>query len=301
MDEPDPDSKKIRLKAADAQGALALYAHLNQIIKTATRRIPEGQIGFLNPTGMHPPDLLLAAASFRALLFDADGGPILLDFLRRHQISMELSAIETNAGMILMPLLSLEGNITDVLAEILLDAEKLPPGNSHQMLFVYDEEGLAENLESRSPLWHPTKEDNEINFPPSLTNITKQGASSTKGLAQLVDIKHHRVRPELWGDVRIGFLKDRPIRRRNLLAYVANKLGGVHLDSRRFPPDKNDENEFRALASMYDPDFKAIMHGGLVATGMACLEFAIEPQIHELLRALRKFLADRPNRVLNKG
>ncbi len=80
MEEPSQPPQKILLKAADAQGALALYAHLNQVVETATRKTPDGQIVLLKPTGMHPADLLLAAASFRALLFDTDGGPILLNF-----------------------------------------------------------------------------------------------------------------------------------------------------------------------------------------------------------------------------
>ncbi len=204
-----------------------------------------------------------------------------------------------------MPLLSLEGNITDGLAEILFSGElggkKFPLEKREQMLFAYDEEGIAEKLEPHTALWSPDKADDEINFPPGLASMSRKDSTNTKGLMQLVDITHRRVEAELWGEVRIGFLKDRPIRRRNLLTYVANKLGGVHLDSKRFPPDPSDEKEFRALASMYDPDFKAIMHGGLVATGMACLEFALEPRVHELLRAVRKFLSERPTQLLKNS
>jgi hypothetical protein len=299
MDEAERNKQTIHIQAADVQGALALYAHLERIIKTAIRKTAEGRV-LLKPTGMHPADLLLAAASFRVLLFDTDGEPILLKFLEKHQISIQLSALETNAGMIFMPLLSFEGNITDGLAEIVLDPEQLPVGQSRQLLFAYDEAGIAEGFEQHSRLWHPSVDGNGVNFPPGIAGMVKQG-SSGKALVQLVDITHRRVSPELWGDVRMGFLKDRPIRRRNLLTYVANKLGGVHLDAKRFPPDPNDEKEFRALATMYDPDFKAIMHGGLVATGMACLEFALEPDIHELLRAVRKFLAERPDKILKKN
>jgi hypothetical protein len=91
-----------------------------------------------------------------------------------------------------------------------------------------------------------------------------------------------------WGDVRIGYLKKVPITRRNLITYVANKLGGVHYDGRRLPADLDDAEQYRVLATAYDWDNQAIMHAGFVMVGLACVEILRSPPIRPLLDALVK-------------
>jgi hypothetical protein len=89
--------------------------------------------------------------------------------------------------------------------------------------------------------------------------------------AQLLTVTRRRVPLEKWGDIRIGYLKNRPIRRRTLLTYVANKMGGVHYDSRRLPREEMDRNEYQFLSAAYDWENQAIVPTGLVATGLACI------------------------------
>ncbi len=115
---------------------------------------------------------------------------------------------------------------------------------------------------------------------------------------QLVDVTRRRVNIEEWGKVRIGFLKDIPISRRNLLCYVANELGGAHYNSKRLPSDPQDKEPFRLLASAYDWENEAIMHTGLIAVGLSYVEILSAPDVLPLLKALHEFHDKRQQRLM---
>lgn len=100
-----------------------------------------------------------------------------------------------------------------------------------------------------------------------------------------------------WGSVRLGFLRKIPIRRRNIICYVANKLGGVHFDSTRLPSSETDKAEFKVLAQVYDWDKQAVMHAGLVAVALACVEVTRIPLVQDLLIALERFQHERQKRL----
>lgn len=51
---------------------------------------------------MNHADLLLSAASLRALLFDTRGDPLLLAFLKSHNLTIVVDTLETNLGMFLL-------------------------------------------------------------------------------------------------------------------------------------------------------------------------------------------------------
>ena len=114
---------------------------------------------------------------------------------------------------------------------------------------------------------------------------------------QLCTITRKVVPLQEWGNVRLGFLRDIPIRRRNIICYVANKLGGVHFDSLRFPHNESDKAEFKVLAQAYDWDKQAVTHAGLVAVALACVEIVRTPVIRDLLVALERFHAERQKRL----
>jgi hypothetical protein len=117
---------------------------------------------------------------------------------------------------------------------------------------------------------------------------------------QLVDITRRRVALAHWGKVRIGFLKEIAITRRNLLTYVANELGGIHYDPKRLPANTDDATQFKVLRTQYDWENDAVIHAGLVGVAICCMELLTNPHIVGLLNAMEKFHADRQER-LNKG
>lgn len=282
--EDETPNRTIRISHADSKRALAVFAHLNQLVRTATIKKDDGQLLLVGPTQMSQAELLLSAASLRALLFDDTA--ILLGFLHAYDLKVFVDALETNVGMVLLPKLAKdEGHVTDWFSHILLDDKIKPhyPLNTlKQAVCIFEDQDVFEVLSGKEHLWRPEETNNEINHPVGFANKNL--------LTQMVDITRRRVVIEEWGDVRLGFLKDIPIRRRSLITYVANKLGGVHLDSVRLPPNPNDLSEFKALAGMYDPDFKAIVHGGLLAVGFACLELLSTPEILGLYSSLGDFL-----------
>jgi len=104
-----------------------------------------------------------------------------------------------------------------------------------------------------------------------------------------------------WGGTRIGYLKDLAITRRNIIEYVANRLGGVHYDSNRAPRDPSDVAQFRVLATAYDWNDRALMHAGFVAVGLACLEILNAPGIHNLYRQCEQLLANRQDTLVRRA
>lgn len=282
--EAEQPKKIVRIREADSKRALAVFAHLNQLVRTATSRQGDGQIVLVGPTQMSQAELLLSSASLRALLFDDE--PILFSFLHAYGLEFYIDALETNLNMVLLPKLAKdEGHVTDWFSHLLLNGKikpEYPVDVLKQCVVIFEDQDVFEILSGKEHLWRPEKGNDEINH--------SAGFANKNALMQMIDVTRRHVRVEKWGEVRLGFLKDLPIRRRSLIAYVANKLGGVHLDSTRFPSKSNDAVEFRALASMYDPDFKAIIHGGLLAVGLLCLELLSAPEVLGLYHALGDYL-----------
>jgi hypothetical protein len=287
MDVP-PRERTITISQAQAKHALALFAHLCRIFEAACR---DGKP--VRPVQMDHADLLLCSASFRALFFDDH--PILLRFIATHRLSIEIECLETNLALLLLSWLAPdEWHVSDLLARVLLDpAMRANFGidATHQAFLSFEDGKGFETVLQRPEIWAPSRiADENIN--------SGLGVSNLRAPAQLVDITRRRVPLEQWGNVRIGYLKDIAINRRNLLTYVANKLGGVHYDSKRLPRDPDDANQFTVLTTSYDWDNQSIMHAGLVAVGLACIEVLSTPAIVDLLPALREFHIERQQRLI---
>ena len=62
--------------------------------------------------------------------------------------------------------------------------------------------------------------------------------------------------------------------------------------------DREDATQFTVLATAYDWDNQAIMHAGLVAVAMACIELLNTPEIVGLVLALQTFHAERHQRLM---
>ncbi len=264
----------ITITHAETKRVLAVVAHLNQIVRTAV-------VGdkVLRPTEMDHAELLLSAASLRALLFDDTPKPILLEFLDTHGLDIQIDAIETNLGLVLLSqLLPEPGHVSDVVGAALLgsnEGDRLPLDQETPMLFLFEDWAGLEQLQKRPDLWVPTKEQDA-------TLNTWLTHASNVGPLQMLRLCRRRVSLKDWGGVRIGFLKDRRIDRRNLISYVANKLGGVHYDSKRKPKNLDDAEQFAVLASAYDWGDQSLMHAGLVAVALACIEIVTTPELMAL-------------------
>lgn len=245
---------------------------------------------------MDQAELILAAASMRALLFDEK--PQLISFLNQHRLSFSAEAMETNLGLILLSqLLPEPTHVSDEIVLNYIDDERRSRNRLDEptrvLIFHEGREGFASMLDGQA-LWVPTKQqDAKLN-----TGLT---ASSNVGPMQFLELCRRSVDLRDWGGLRIGYLKHIRIDRRNLITYVANKLGGVHYDPDRRARNLEDADQFKALAVGYDWDDQSLMHAGLVATGIACIELALIPELRQLYEELRKALANRQNRLTDLG
>jgi hypothetical protein len=278
----------IFIRDAESKKALAVFAHLRRLLETVTR---EDKI--LRPIQMDHADLLLCSASIRALLFDDD--PILLSFSRMHELNIEIECLETNIALMLLSWLVPDDlHVSDFLMDVLLNPEmrgSIPLDQESQTVHTFRDGAGWEAVLKRPDLWVPDLR-------------TEKGIDSGIGLsnlgspAQLMSIRRRRVPLADWGKVRLGYLKDIAITRQSLLTYVANKLGGVHYESTRLPPNRDDAAQFKVLATAYDWDNKAIMHAGLVAVAIARYELINVPLIVRLYFGLEKFHLERQRRLM---
>jgi hypothetical protein len=282
-----PEIPTLPITRAESKRALALLAHLRQIARTISA---EGKL--LRPTEMDHADLLLCSASLRALVFDDK--PILIGFMKGQGLSIEIEATETNLGLaFLSKLVPGEGHVSDMLIQVLLNPQirdGFPLDQKKQPFFLYEDAAGFESISQQPEIWYPRNVANrEINSPPVLAG---------KNPHQLVDITRRRVSLADWGKVRIGFLREIAITRRNLVTYVANELGGVHYDPNRLPANTEDATQFKVLRTQYDWENDAIMHAGLVGVAICCIEFLTNPDILGLLNAMEKFHAERQERLM---
>lgn len=284
---------KIQITQAESKRVLALVAHLRRIFETVFNEEGRG----LHPLEMDQSDLLLCSASLRTLLFDDTPSPILLDFLNQHGLDIEIETFETNLAMLFFAQVEMKesGHACDLCLGLLFD-EKMRDyyelDKAKEILVAMDGVQKAyTNLMRKPEVWCPTvEESNRLN--------TSLGFSNLGGLSQLATVTRKRVPLSEWGNTILGYLKGIPIRRRNIICYVANKLGGIHYDSTRLPAGKDDRSEFKMLAQAYDWEKQAIMHAGLSAVAITCIEIASHPQLAELLDGLRQFDQKRRARLL---
>lgn len=277
----------LSITRAESKRALALLAHLRQIARAISY---EGRL--LRPTEMDQGDMLLCSASLRALLFDDK--PILIGFMKHHDLSIEIETTETNLGLaFLSKLVPGEGHVSDMLIQVLLNPEVrdgFPLDQRKQPFFVYEDATGFESISQRPEIWYPKDTENKaINAPPILAG---------KNPHQLLDITRRRVQVAEWGKVRVGFLREIAITRRNLVTYVANEMGGVHYDPNRLPANMEDATQFKVLRTQYDWENDAIMHAGLVGVAVCCIELLANPDILGLLNVLEKFHAQRQERLM---
>src|SRR5690606_10164637 len=142
--------------------------------------------------------------------------------------------------LLLSVLIRDELHVSDFLVDVLLNPEMkaaFPTDEARQALYAFTDRKGFEGPLKRPDLWALSpKDDERIN---SALGISNFGAP-----IQLISITRREVSLRDWGQVRIGYLKNIAITRRNLICYVANKLGGVHYDSKRLPSDLGDAEQF---------------------------------------------------------
>jgi len=279
---------KIQITSDETRRVTAIVAHMRQIGRTAVRG---GQL--LRPIEMDHGELLLSSASLRALFFDKEG-PVLTPFLAAHDIEIEVECLESDFSMALLSHhVPDQFHVSDFLMQALLDPElkkEHPLDQPKEILLAHDSREGYETLISQPEIWVPTREESlQINGGPShLTNM---------GPAQLAHVCRRRPPLSQWGKIPIGRAKAVAITRSNIISYVANKFGGVHYDKERMPSAEDDKAQFKALASAYDMDSKAIMHAGLVAVALACIEIVSNDDFGAMWRALREFHDERQARL----
>lgn len=283
---------KIGVTQAESKRALALVAHLRRIVDT----VFDGEGRGYRPIEMDQAELLLCSASLRILFFDTPASSILLDFLTQHQINIEVETFETNIAMAFFARSELndEGHVTDLCVSLLFDKKMRAScelNQPKQLVLVTGESDAYSSLANKPDVWRPV--DQKTRQASSSPNFSSSGKGT-----QFITVTRKRVPIAEWGNVRLGYLKNIPIRRKTMICYVANQLGGVHYDSARFPSGEDERSEFKMLAQAYDWEKKAIMHAGLASVAVACIEIATHPDIRKILWALSEFDAKRQSRLL---
>lgn len=260
--------KPIEIKDEDTKQVLALIAHLNRLIDTALS--PEKL--YIHPTRMDHRHLLLSSASLRTLIFDKDLQkdclPILIDFINRYEVDIEIDSFETNLSMVLFAQMEPSSNvhISSFFYEFLLNPTlntSYELDKKQPLLIHCENKDSYENIRERPDIWQPVIND-EIGY--GLT------FSHDETPMQLIHLKRKKVKLQQWGNLQIGYLKGIPIKRRTIITYVANQLGGVHYNAELVKKHEKDKNEFEVLAQAYDWNQESIMHAGLVCVGLACIE-----------------------------
>jgi len=283
----------IGVTQAESKRVLALIAHIRRLFETVFTSEGSGQ----HPLQMDQSDLLLCSASLRTLFFDDSPSPILIDFLTQHAIDVEIDTFETDIAMLLFAQVGPKGpgHVCDICLGLLFDESMREYCELDQpkplMLIVDDAAETYSDLKNHTHVWRPTKEE-------AMRMNTSIDFSNPERPSQLITVTRKQVPIAKWGTVRIGYLKGIPIHRKNIITYVANKLGGIHYDSKRLPTEKNDKEEFKILAQAYDWNKQAVMHAGLTIIAIACIEIVRHPQMREILIALQNFESSRRIRLL---
>lgn len=292
----EPVEIKIKIAKNESKLVLALIGHLRRIIGTVIDYRGQRR---RHPLEMDQAELLMCAASLRALLFDDSPAPIFTDFLKKHGCPFEVEAFETDLAMLLFAQVGPReaGHITDFFMEIFFGTAfygKFLLDVPHKVFGAFGGGNKTyESLAQRPDIWLPNAE----NIPDTMCPVGFAAGEPH----QYYTVTRRRVSLEEWGNLTVGYLKGMPIRRKNIISYVANKLGGVHYDPSRFLSKKDEKAEFKILAEAYDWESEAVMHAGLVVVALACIELTNNPTLTSLLFACEDFEDGRVNRLLENA
>lgn len=115
-DEAKP-TPKLLIRQHESKRVVAVVAHLRQLFRAAL--LDDGAVR--RPIFWDHPEVLLTAASLRALLFDHSPSPILLDFLKNHGVTIQVETLETTCSMLLLSEIEPGSgpHVSDLLASIL--------------------------------------------------------------------------------------------------------------------------------------------------------------------------------------
>lgn len=289
----EPKFINIGIAKNESKLVLALIGHLRKLVGTVFD-IPNQRVR--HPLEMDQAGLLMCSASLRTLFFDDSPAPILTNFLKQHNIPFEVEALETDFAMLLFAQVAPRevGHISDFFMEVLLGkkfSDNFLLNVPHKIYAAFGEGNkLYASLSQRPDVWLPRPET----IPDTMYPV---GFTADEPV-QFSTITRRKVPLEEWGNLTIGYLKGIPIRRKNIINYVANKLGGVHYDASRFLSKKDEKSEFKVLVEAYDWESDAIMHAGLVVVALACIEITNNPTIISLLFSCEDFEKARVDRLL---
>lgn len=279
--------KTIKIKQSEALMVTAIMTHLRQIHSTVLYE-DNGILRFKRPAEMDDGMLLQSAASLRILLFDKS--PILIDFIKRHQIDVTVEAIESDINLLLMAMQEYDAmHITDFFAAAVCDEKlksQIPLDEVQQSVYLDADKKVDTRFFENRDKWLPTLDvQDSIGSNVSISQNAKpcQFLNYTRRETPIVD----------WGNMRIGYLKNKPMTRKDIVIYAANWLGGVHYNSLR----KSDSDEFRLLASAMDWEDQSYMHSALVIVGLATIELVKSPEIKKLYQSLVAFYVKRKERL----
>lgn len=292
MDPSASRKPEIKISQKDSKRVTALVAHYRQIQRATLRE--DGSI--IRPIDLDHMEVLLASASLRALFFDDSPSAQFFEFANQHDIQINIETVSTTSAMILFSQVTAgnELHLSDLIANILLNpavGADFSEGISHAFFAILQESHeVVKQIGAEQQSWAPaspeftTKTNSTICYQPGL------------GISQYANITRRIVNLKEWGDQVVGMLADIPIRRRSIVCFVANKLGGVHYDS-RFSAKAPYAREFRALTESYDWKSEAVVHAGLVMVFLSCLELIKSEELHGLFLALEKFHSRRQARL----
>jgi hypothetical protein len=295
MPQDDQPKINIRISQAESKRVPALVAHLRQVVRAAT--CADGRIP--RPVHLDHMEVLLAAASLRALLFDDTPSAQLIDFTRTHNLQIEVETVSTTSAMLLYSEVTpgKELHLSDLIASVLLDPEvrkDFKEEEPHEFISVIQEDcDVVRQLGEEQRRWAPISPDYMTKTESSV------GHQPGTGIFQYAHITRKYVPLEHWGNEVVGMLAEIPIRRRNIICYVANKLGGVHYDSNRLPAKDADAREFKVLAEALDWKAEAVVHAGLILVFLSCVELIRTERIKDLYFSLLDFHERRQLRLCN--
>lgn len=280
----------IGIKQKDWGRAMALRAHLSVLFETVVIR-RDGKSGVLHPLNLDPGKVLLLAASLRALMFDQSGEPLLLNFLAQHAIALEVSSFEGDFAMMFYSQIKPadDGHLTDFLFPFLAGDKELAEGfpkDEYCEFFFGLKDHIPNSLKGRFDVWSPRKR---------LAQHSAVGLANDDYMVQLCHITRKTVPITEWGDLSVGYLKDIPIRRRSVIEYAANRIGGVHYD---LAHHTRVSNEFRMLSQAYDWEHQALCNGALVATAVCAIELAMTRELQQIFGSLMQAELSRRERLL---
>lgn len=284
--------RTIKIDQKEMKRALAIHSHLRNIYSAIVA--PDGTI--IKPTNMDQGKLLLASGSLRCLLFETHPHqPILLKFLKDNELDFTVNYLETNINLFFFSyFMPDEFHLSDALIKITVSQDgmnEFPIDTEKEILMSFKDPTPFLTLLERHDLWIP-QDNREIDSEAPSVFFPTPG--------QFINITRRQRSLEQWTTSRIGYLKDRPIPRRRIIAYVANELGGVHYDSRHGLPTTEDDQLIRRLMTIFDWEYQSIMHTGFVVTALICLELFSIPEVRFLFKELESMIEQRQQRLLHK-